>query len=91
MDRLHLVVSATLGLCSVWVLVGAVWNQPGLSALSAVVGWGFSLAALSIALVLIIVLGYRSFSGTAGPLFHRSWLGLVNAILAVGFWVYFGL
>ena len=88
MDRLHVVVTAALALCGAGLLSGFVWNIPGLVALSTVIGWGFSFAAVSIALVLIIVLGYRSLSGTAAPLLKRSWLGLVNAVLVVGFCVY---
>jgi hypothetical protein len=57
------------------------------TALSAVLGWGASVVALGIALVLIIVLGYRSLSGRALVLLKRSWLALLNAGLVVGFWV----
>jgi hypothetical protein len=87
-DRLHVVVTAALALCCAGLLIGLVSNQSGLTALSAAVGWGFSVAAVAIALVLIIVLGFRSLSGTARPLLRRSWLGLVNGALALGFWVY---
>jgi len=87
-DRLHLVVTAALALCGVGLLSGLVWKLPGLTALSAVLGWGTSVVALAIALVLIIVLGYRSLSGSALPLLKRSWLALLNAALVVGVWVH---
>ena len=91
MDRFHFVVTAAFVLCGVGVLIGLVWNMPGLTALSVVLGWALSLTAVAVAAVLIILLAYRSLSGTARPLLRRSWLGLVNAVLAVGFWVYAGL
>jgi hypothetical protein len=87
-DRFHFVVTTALALCGAGLLIGLVWKWPSLTALSVVLGWALSSAAVAIAAVLIIILGYRSFSGTAGPLLRRSWLGLVNGALSVGFWVY---
>jgi hypothetical protein len=88
MDRLHVVIAAALARCGAGLLLGLLWKIPGLIALSTIIGWGFSFVAVAIALVLIILLVYRSLSGTAVPLLMRSWLGLVNAALVVGFCVY---
>ena len=88
MDRLHVVVTAALALCFAGVLVGLGLHQQALTALSVVIGWGLSLVAIAIAFVLLIILMYRAIWGTARPLFMRSWLGLVNGALSVGFWAF---
>ena len=87
-DRYHFVVTAALALCAAAFTIGFVWKQPGLLGISALLGWTASVIALGIALVLVIVLAYRSLSGTAGPLLRRSWLGLVNGALAAAVFVY---
>ena len=87
-DRYHFVVTAALALCGAALSIGALWKQPGLVAASVVLGWTVSVVALGIALVLVIVLAYRSLLGTARPLLRRSWLGLVNGALVVVVFVY---
>jgi hypothetical protein len=47
--------------------------------------------AVTVAAFLVVLLVIRSFTGTAGALLRRSWLGLVNGAAALGFWVIFGL
>jgi hypothetical protein len=87
-DRYHFVVTAALALCGAGLLTGIFGSQPGLLALSVMLGWALTALAVGIALVLIIVLVYRSLSGSAGPLLTRSWLGLVNGALAGVVWFY---
>jgi hypothetical protein len=87
-DRYHFVVTAALALCAAAFTIGFVWKLPGLLGVSALLGWAISVVALGIALVLVIVLAYRSLSGTARPLLRRSWLGLVNGALGAAVFVY---
>jgi hypothetical protein len=91
MARLHFGVTAGLALCAAGAYAGLFLHQQGLTALSVVLGWLLSVCAVAMAFVLVILLAFRSLSGSARPLFMRSWLGLVNGALAVSFWVHFGL
>ena len=87
-DRYHFVVTAGLALCAAAFTIGFVWKQPGLLGVSALLGWCVCVVALAIAVVLLIVLAYRSLRGTARPLLRRSWLGLVNGALGAAAFVY---
>jgi len=87
-DRYHFVVTAALALCAAAFTIGFVWKQPGLLGVSALLGWVVSIVALAIALVLVIVLAYRTVSGTARPLLKRSWLGLVNGAVGAAVFIY---
>ena len=87
-DRYHFVVTAALALCGAAFGIGFVRRDPGLLGVSALLGWCVCVVALAIAVVLLIVLAYRSLRGTARPLLRRSWLGLVNGALGAAAFVY---
>lgn len=48
-----------------------------------------TMGAMLIALVLSMVVVYRAFSKTARPLILNHWLGLLNGVVALIFWVIF--
>ena len=75
-------VATALVLSFVGLIGGLLLHQGGLVAVSAIVGTVATSCAVAITLVLAIVLLYRSLSGTARPLFERSWLGLVNGAVS---------
>jgi hypothetical protein len=87
-DRYHFVVTAALALCGAAFGIGFVRRDPGLLGVSALLGWCVCVVALAIAVVLLILLAYRSLRGTARPLLRRSWLGLVNGALGAAAFVY---
>ena len=87
-SRLHLIVTAALALSGAGLLLGFLLNSGPLVGISVVLGWASTTTALMIALVLLILLGYRSLGGRARPLLNTSWLGLVNGALAASAWVY---
>jgi hypothetical protein len=86
MHPFNVVVTISLALCGAGALVGFALHQPGLIGVSVFFGYWATLCAIAIALLLTIILLYRSMSGTARPLFRRSWLGLVNGAIAIGIW-----
>jgi hypothetical protein len=91
MAKFHLVVAAALILCAGIGIIGFEMGQPALTALFSVAGWLVSIVAIAVAAFLVVLIVIRSFTGTAGALLRRSWLGLVNGAAALGFWVTFGL
>jgi len=91
MAKLHIFVAAALILCAAIGLVGFKLKYPAFIALFSVAGWLVSAVAITVAAFLVVLLAIRSFTGTAGVLLRRSWLGLVNGAAALGFWVIFGL
>jgi len=84
---LHLAITLALVLCGAGAVVGVVWPESGLIGLSFFFGWWVTVTAMTIALVLVIILLYRSLSGSARPLLAKSWLGLLNGAVALGSWV----
>jgi hypothetical protein len=84
---LHLIITSALVLCGAGALVGIVWPQTGLMGLSFYLGWWVTVIAIAVAATLIVILLYRSLSGSAGPLLARSWLAFLNGAIAVGSWV----
>ena len=86
-NPLHLAITSALVLCGAGALVGGVWPNSGLIGLSFFFGWWVTVSAMTIALVLVVILLYRSLSGSARPLLAKSWLGLLNGAVALGSWV----
>ena len=91
MAKLHFVVAGALILCAGIGIIGFEMGQPAFTALFSVAGWLVSVVAVAVAAFLVVLIVIRSFTGTAGALLRRSWLGLVNGVAAIGFWVIFGL
>jgi hypothetical protein len=89
MRVLNIAVATALVLAGAGLLAGLLCHQPGLAAGSVVVGTMAVTCAVPIALVLVIVLLFRALSGTARPLFDRSWLGLVNGAVPATIWALF--
>ena len=83
MYRLNIAVTTALVLCLAGVLVGIALHQPQLIAICTVLGTLLTICAGTITLVLAAVILSRIPSGTARPLLAKSWLGLVNGIVAV--------
>jgi hypothetical protein len=91
MAKFHIFVAAALILCAAIGIIGFEMKQPAFIALFSVAGWLVSGVAVIVAAFLVVLLVIRSFTGTAGALLRRSWLGLVSGAAAIGFWVIFGL
>jgi hypothetical protein len=79
-------VATVLFLSGVGLALGLTLHVGGLVAASVVLGTLAVTCAVAILLVISIVLLYRSFSGTAGDLLRRSWLGLVNGAIGAAIW-----
>jgi hypothetical protein len=83
---LHLAITSALVLCGAGALVGVVWPKSDLIGFSFFFGWWVTVSAMIIAVVLVIILLYRSLSGSARPLLAKSWLGLLNGAVALISW-----
>jgi uncharacterized membrane protein len=89
MRVLNIAVTIALVFSGTGLVGGLIWHQGGLAAASVVVGTMAITCALTIALVLGVVLLYRTLSGTARPLLERSWLGLLNGAISATVWALF--
>ena len=84
MARLHIAISVGLVLSAIGAFGGlAGWSPPEYVGLSIYIGYWFALFAVVVALINLILLGVRAFSGQARETLRRSWLSLVNGGVSV--------
>jgi hypothetical protein len=87
MHPFHIAISAALLVSAIGLFVGLEFNQPGIVSAGVMAGWLFSVAAVFVMFVLVIVFIIRAANGNARTLFNKSWLGVLNGIAAVRvFW-----
>lgn len=84
----HITISALMLLSAAGLLAGLHYQQPGLVALGTMAGWLFSVVAIVVGFVVIVLIAVRAYSGKAMPLLRQSWLGVLNGFAAIlVFWL----
>ena len=82
MHPLHIGVSVAMAICGIGALIG--YYRPGsnLLGISVFLGWWVTVGAMLIAFVIAMLAIYRSLTGASRSYLLRSWLGLLNGVVA---------
>ncbi|MGH7485636.1 MAG: hypothetical protein ACREMY_08550 [bacterium] len=84
MAPMHVAITVGIALCAFGALGGLRGLAPGeVVGLSIYAGYILAVLTVIVALINLILLAFRVFSGTGRDLFRRSWLGFVNVGLVV--------